>query len=419
MRNGAPLFSFDGYRRITSSGNYLPEIDGLRFLAISSVFVFHLAGDILRHSAPRYHETLQANHLFWLTQRMNFGVQLFFVVSGFVLALPFASQYLKGQKPVSLKKYLLRRVTRLEPPYIVALILFFILKLVGARGGFADLLPHLGASLVYLHNVIFGRPSEINFVAWSLEIEVQFYLLAPLISALAFRSPHPARRRVAMLLASLLSVVLVSGLHFSPRTDLSILGQFPYFLAGFLLADLYTEEAGSFRGSLAGDAGFLVACSVLVMILDNGPLLACVGPFVVLSGYYAAFHSILVRRFLSTTFVCTVGGMCYSIYLLHNYIMALCGMFTERFTAHLPFDARLAIQFVLIGPPVLVISALYFKLIERPCMRPDWPARLTRWFFDKLATVFPIPAPFNAVVAGSGSRGDSKGSSSATIQSGL
>jgi hypothetical protein len=53
-----------------------------------------------------------------------------------------------------------------------------------------------------------------------------------------------------------------------------------------------------------------------------------------------------------------------------------------------PFTLRLLIQFVLITPLVLAVSALYFRWVERPCMRPDWPRRLwaafarlrTRWF---------------------------------------
>ena len=39
------------FRRVTSSGNFIPEIDGLRFLAIASVFLYHLAGDVMRHSS--------------------------------------------------------------------------------------------------------------------------------------------------------------------------------------------------------------------------------------------------------------------------------------------------------------------------------------------------------------------------------
>ena len=75
-------------RRITTSISYRPEIDGIRFIAISSVIIYHLAGDVLRHSPPGYVASLQSNWLFWLTQHLNFGVQLFFVLSGYVVTLP-------------------------------------------------------------------------------------------------------------------------------------------------------------------------------------------------------------------------------------------------------------------------------------------------------------------------------------------
>ena len=113
------------YRRITSTGQFIPEIDGLRFLAIFSVYIYHLTGDVMRHSVSGYHQSVQSNGLFLVTQILNVGVPLFFVISGFILGLPFAESHRNLRKPVSLKKYFWRRVTRLEPPYFLCLLLFF------------------------------------------------------------------------------------------------------------------------------------------------------------------------------------------------------------------------------------------------------------------------------------------------------
>src|SRR6266513_382861 len=91
-----------GFRRITTSGNFIPEIDGLRFIAISSVVLDHIAlyvTDLSRHPMG----------LFELGGR---GVELFFVISGFILAVPFASQHLCGGPRLGLRKYFLRRITR-------------------------------------------------------------------------------------------------------------------------------------------------------------------------------------------------------------------------------------------------------------------------------------------------------------------
>ena len=73
-----------------------------------------------------------------------------------ILGIPFARYWLQGGAKVSLKRYFLRRITRLEPPYIAALLLIFMAKDVGHRGTIAEMLPHLGVSLMYLHNLIYS-----------------------------------------------------------------------------------------------------------------------------------------------------------------------------------------------------------------------------------------------------------------------
>src|SRR6185295_16136045 len=97
-------------RRVTSSGRLIPEVDGLRFVAIASVVLFH-AGDAVARARP-------AGAGSWLATLLaggNAGVPLFFAVSGFVIGLPFAEHALAGGLQVSLRKYFLRRLTRLEP----------------------------------------------------------------------------------------------------------------------------------------------------------------------------------------------------------------------------------------------------------------------------------------------------------------
>src|SRR5205807_233343 len=110
------------------------------------------------------------------------GVQLFFAISGFILALPFAAHRLLGEKPVDLGKYFRRRLTRLEPPYILSLLGTFAFGLlISHQLSWAANGKHLLASLVYMHNLAFGHESYISTVAWTLEIEVQFYCLVPLL----------------------------------------------------------------------------------------------------------------------------------------------------------------------------------------------------------------------------------------------
>jgi peptidoglycan/LPS O-acetylase OafA/YrhL len=71
--------------------------------------------------------------------------------------------------------------------------------------------PHLAASSVYLYNLIFGGfPGAVNTVPWFLEVEVQFYVLVPLLSML-FAIADARLRRVVIL-----SVMLVGGCLSNP-----------------------------------------------------------------------------------------------------------------------------------------------------------------------------------------------------------
>jgi peptidoglycan/LPS O-acetylase OafA/YrhL len=113
------------------------------------------------------------------------GVELFFVISGFILGLPFARMHIQQGRSVHLREYFLRRLTRLEPPYILQLILRVVVLLVTGQWALRAILPHLLASLVYAHNIAYpGQTNPINLVIWSLEVEVQFYCLVPALSYL-------------------------------------------------------------------------------------------------------------------------------------------------------------------------------------------------------------------------------------------
>ena len=69
---------------------------------------------------------LDSEGLMWYGRH---GVELFFVISGFVLAAPFAKSAIGGGKQVSVKKYFVRRLTRLEIPYLLSLLILFLIKI--------------------------------------------------------------------------------------------------------------------------------------------------------------------------------------------------------------------------------------------------------------------------------------------------
>ena len=120
------MFNKISFRRVTSSGNYIPEVDGLRFVAIMSVFIYHFTQLVVEKNRFTYHDSKESYRAFYqLSGHGNRGVELFFMISGFILAMPFAKQYLLGGKRIAIKEYFFRRITRIEPPYCFTSYLFY------------------------------------------------------------------------------------------------------------------------------------------------------------------------------------------------------------------------------------------------------------------------------------------------------
>ncbi len=360
--------------RVQSGGRYIPVIDGLRFAAIIPVVLFHWACYV-RDKALLAGTPVEIGPLL---DNGRLGVQLFFAISGFILALPFAQSFLEKRPRPKLSDYFLRRVTRLEPPYLINLLLLFTLLCL-KNGGFADKIWHLLASCTYTHNLVYGEFSTINFVAWTLEIEVQFYLLAPLL-AYVFALEKTWLRRTVILTAmlGLPLFVWLAGL----KAELNLGGHIQYFLAGFLLADFYLE---SWRDDAPGmtwcDVALpLIAVGVLSFDLWHDPLPLLALPFLVFAFCFCGFRGIWVRRFFSNPWIATIGGMCYTIYLYHVLLIWIIGPIGLRIKiGGAGFYGNIALQSLFLVPMVLAISAVLFAFFERPFMQRNWHHRMWGW----------------------------------------
>ena len=365
--------------RETSSGRFIPEMDGLRFVAISMVVLFHLNG-YLTAKTPFYEHGPMAQRD-WLCRAAlvgSHGVELFFVISGFILALPFAAHHLAGAPAVNLRKYYLRRLTRLEPPYFITIFLLMALGALLHAAALPQFYSHLAASLAYMHNLIYGAPSTVLGVAWSLEIEIQFYLLVPLLT-LVFAIRNSIFRRTLLIAATVASlwaqdILLPHG----PRFALSILAYVQFFLIGFLLADVFLTRSRSSPRSLYWDALALAGWPLLFIVLQSTALMHWTFPFLLFALYCAAFRGRWINRFFANSWIAAVGGMCYSIYLIHYEIISAVGRFTKSVGQQLPNPVYLVVQFVLVGLAVVVVCGLYFIVLEKPCMKRDWPQQLWR-----------------------------------------
>jgi peptidoglycan/LPS O-acetylase OafA/YrhL len=364
--------------RVTSSGAFIPEVDGLRFLAIAPVVIFHVGNYLTVHPVAAYAEPAALDWAGRVARHGHYGVQLFFIISGFVLALPFAKSY-RGGEPVSIRRYFMRRLTRLEPPYVIVMVASFVLLLLVRGDDARGLWPRLAAGLFYLHGVTYAELNPVNLVAWSLEVEVQFYLLMPLF-AFVFTVRRAAVRRALLLCA--MAVCVASQAAFiqeGGRLHWSLANYLQYFLAGFLLADWYLGGAGRRPGrGFAWDVVSLVGWPALVLVCERpATARAAFAPLALLL-FCAAFRGRLTNRLVTLRGVTVVGGMCYTIYLIHFQLLSA---FEKVFggaslTRH--FSVNLLLHVVMFAPVLLAAGAAFFLLIEKPCMRHDWPRRLGR-----------------------------------------
>jgi peptidoglycan/LPS O-acetylase OafA/YrhL len=380
--------------RRTSGGGFLPVIDGLRFVAIGWVFLFHSAGWVAArlHGVEGQLWAVPASKIgpaSWIASVAGvgfFGVQLFFAISGFVLALPFCRARLdpEGGKPApGLGAYFLRRITRLEPPYVCNILFCAAWTIASESGRVSEVVASAGASLVYMHSALMPNTAMLNSVAWSLEIEARFYILAPLLACVFLVRNATLRRGLilaSIVICCLLQDVFKAHLCFGH----SIVNQGQYFLVGFLLADVYACSWSRLPGSRAWDMIGLLAWTGLIAFVIHSVrdmpkthgstvhLLNCAAIFL---AYAGALRGTFLSRAFSFPPVYVIGGMCYTIYLWHYFgIGALGKVLGARLsTGWLSIDILVyAAAFAALSAPFMIMM---FVFVERPCMDKDWPSK--------------------------------------------
>jgi peptidoglycan/LPS O-acetylase OafA/YrhL len=228
---------------------------------------------------------------------------------------------------------------------------------------FAALTPHLSASLLYVHNIVYQRLSSINPVTWSLEVEIQFYMLVPPLTLLFAIRSTLRRRTLFILLIVICGMAAYLGRHHF-LINHSILGSVQNFLAGFLLADVYLLNPCKFR-SIGWD---VAAVTTLPLMMLTPPFLwKVVLPLGLVLLFWTAFYGRFTNRIFRIEVFSLLGGMCYSYYLLHQQIISIVFSFV-----HQPVPVQVLVALMLI----FIFCTLYYLAVEKPCMDPQWPELL-------------------------------------------
>lgn len=188
----------------------IPVLDGVRAIACLIVVCYHINLEMRNNSF--WHP---ARHIFAaaILQAGSSGVTLFFVLSGFLLFLPYAAYFLNGDPWPSTRAFYIRRALRIIPAYYVCLFLLIVI----AHHSYIhrDHWPQSALFLTFFMDSTKQTYQAINGPFWSLAVEWQYYLLLPLLAlgirTLAIRSkPQNRMRTVILCLVTLVAWGIIS-----------------------------------------------------------------------------------------------------------------------------------------------------------------------------------------------------------------
>jgi peptidoglycan/LPS O-acetylase OafA/YrhL len=331
-----------------------------------------------------------------LSRFFQSGVELFFVLSGIVLMRPFV----RGQRVFDLRQYIRRRAERLYPPYwtclLLAVPLLLIAPLTPTWYG-QEIVPPFHAMDLLLQAGIFSfTRTTFNGSWWSLQVELVFYALVPLLVRV-MRRPRIGWMPLALVAVALWAGSLVAFWGFQrepfPPPVLGTLQFFvlysPCFFVGTLLSRFDPGRRGGNLLLVAGLAG--------VGLLPY----AWGGPFP--AAYCLVYGGILTLalqpghvagRVLSHPLLVWLGERSYSLFLIHFTVFYATNYSVSLFCGERSLTYALATR--LVGIPLAFLAAmLLFHFAERPFARGlvtadhFWPFR----FVSRQTAPLPVPQP--------------------------
>ncbi len=373
-------------RATSTHVEYIDALTGLRGLAACWVLLFHLwmAAKPRKMMVELLGEEFDLTILFsggWI------GVDIFFVLSGFLLAIPFLKQRLLGQKAVDIPRYFRRRLYRVLPAYYVQLVLLILVAIIFTRDhlpGFWNLLSHA----LMIHNLRFEFNEEINRVYWTLPVEFGFYLLLPLLM-FWIRTP---KQLLWLLILSIIVSVSYRYLSFHWISDASVprkqwlLNQLPgrlsQFVSGIYFAWLYLYLSRRLKGKnqqwfsrLAFTLGLFGIIGALYFFTGGRHKLFWQGHWSLFTWYSFSGLAIallvlglslnrgLISRLFNNPAMLFLGLISYSLYLWHYPLVE--GLAHSDFIRSIN-GYRLPQLMLVSLPLVLVVSSLSYYFVERP-----------------------------------------------------
>jgi len=306
-------------------------------------------------------------HGYWglVGARMEIGVPIFFVLSGFLLFRPWVKSAATGGPPPSLSRYARHRVRRIMPAYVVTVLFAYVLyhfRTAGPNPGHSwlGLARNLTLTQIYCDGYLGKYLHQGLTQMWSLAVEASFYVVLPplayLLAVLVCRRRWQPRLMLAALAAlALISpawLVLVHADHLFPDgARLWLPTYLAWFLGGMALAVLQ-------RMGVRGYAFVAIPLATICYFIVSTPIAgapttspASLREAVVKTCFYAVIATLAVAppalgdhgwyyRLLATRPMVWLGEISYEIFLIHLITMEFAMVYIVRahvYTGSMPY----------------------------------------------------------------------------------
>jgi peptidoglycan/LPS O-acetylase OafA/YrhL len=280
--------------------------------------------------------------------RMEIGVPIFFVLSGFLLFGPWVKSVASGGPPPSVRRYAWHRVRRIMPAYIVTVVVAYAVyhfRTAGPNPGHTPMgfFRNLTLTQIYTDNYLYSYLHQGLTQMWSLAVEVAFYVALPLLAYLLLVVLCRRRWRPGLLLTGLgaLALITPAWLILVHTTDflpdgakLWLPTYLAWFIGGMMLAAL---QPLGVRAYALACVPLAVVCYFIVSTPIAGDPTTSPNELraaLFKAGFYAVIATLMVAplalgdrglyaRFLATRPMVFLGEISYEIFLIHLVTMEL------------------------------------------------------------------------------------------------
>lgn len=355
----------------------------MRAVAFLAVFAFHTWEFAGRPEIPVISSVIS----------QNIRPDFFVVLTGFVLSMPYARRPERMDSFQS-RTYLRRRLRRIVLPYYVALayaivlpqVLVVLMLALGRKASWQDVpdLPDILAHLTFSHMFFVDHWSGINGSLWTMSLEMQLYLLFPLLLLAVNRWGW--RALVVAIVVSVAFRVLVAVFVPGPEFPdeflwaASGLGRLMEFAAGMLAAIIAFRMSERIRRP---HVAVLIAIMIASYVVATVPifqgtvlpvrelaLAALFGSLIILALTVPAVGRIFAWRPMAF-----IGYRAYSLFLIHQPTAWYASEFLKKFAGVDDGITLLLLLWTVGGAAVFAVGQLLFITVERPCI--EWAKRAT------------------------------------------